>query len=152
MTLDASLLAALTPFSVGTTASEKVMLAADFTYYSALAKKRLDRDKPSSVDTTTYDMLHAYLVAHIFVSKDPNNTGEFQSESIGGYSYSKKGDIKAGSTYWEQRYLNELLTWGKRSPSAAQTRIDSVLPQEFALDDCINVDTDDGVAAFDGDY
>lgn len=140
MTLDSTILARYTPFSVGATASATVMLAADLTAYAASAKERLDLEKPAGLSSTsaTYDKLHAYLVAHEFITKDPANTGEFQSESIAGYSYSRKGDIKAGSTVWEQRYLNELASWGRKSPSAYEgddvERADATLPVQFALD------------------
>jgi len=161
MTLDATKLARYTPFSVGTTATDTVMLADDFTDYCSLAVARLTRELPSTISSgsATYDLLEAYLVAHLFVSKDPSQAGEFQSESISGYSYSKKGDIKAGSTYWEARYNVELAQWGKRSAgstSAQMERTDSVLPKEFQLDenfaddDNFDGDTNDGVRNFDG--
>jgi len=142
----------ISPYSVNTTRSELVMLTADFTYYYNLAVLRVAREVPSSMDAKTKDLAVGYLICHLKWQASSAGAGDYQSESIGGYSYSRKSDVPAGSSSWEQKYLALIKSWGARQPQRTNdVTTDSVLRAEFALDDNELRDTDDGVVFFDGE-
>lgn len=148
MTLTKEMVESISPYSVGDARTETVMTGGDFAWYKALAEKRVARDVTAAIDATTRDLLSAYIVCHFKSLSVTGSDGDMQSESIGGYSYSRKSDIAAGSSNYESLYLNELKMMGKKEPSQSVTRTDSVLPAAFMLDD--RFDTDDGITRFDG--
>lgn len=152
MTFAEANLPAISPYSIGTTRSELVMTSADFTYYYNAAYSRMVRECPSSMDAYTKDFAVGYLICHMKWQASSAGAGDYQSESIGGYSYSRKSDVPAGSSSWEQKYLALIKAWGLRQPrQTTEVTTDSVLRGEFALDDNEMRDTDDGVVFFDGD-
>jgi hypothetical protein len=152
MTFATTDLPVISPYTVNTTRSELVMTSADFNYYLNLATLRATREVPSSMDTATKDLAIGYLVCHMKWQASSAGAGDYQSESIGGYSYSRKSDVPAGSSSWEQKYLALIKSWGARQPQRTNdVTTDSVLRAEFALDDNELRDTDDGVVFFDGD-
>lgn len=91
MTVSKAMIGYVSPYTVTEGDTTGDISDEAYTYYSAVAKRKLDNDNPG-LTTTEYDHCHALLIVHLYVAKGGNL--DLTSESLGGVrSISKREGI-----------------------------------------------------------
>ena len=125
MTVDAALIARISPFTV---AADGDFTEDDLTAYVAIATAQFNREDPG-LDSILADYAKGLLVCHIFESS--KNKRSMKSEKIGDYSYTKE---EATATSFLLDYEQLLASYGGEAASEGIERTDKDLPSQFDLD------------------
>jgi hypothetical protein len=121
MVVTTALIPLVSPFAVGPT-GDFTQLA--FDQYKIWAEAELKRLDPG-VDGETFDYCHALLICHIFDISPQSKKGEFKSEKIGDYSYTKADLNESGSSTYYKRVQQLIKQWATEQATAGVEREDA---------------------------
>lgn len=133
MVVTTAMIPLVSPFTVGPTGDFSQTAFDQYKVWAELELKQLD----PGLDGDTFDYCHALLICHIYDISPQSKKGDFKSEKIGDYSYTKADLNDSGSSTYYKRLQQVIKQWATEQASGGVERedADKTFPKKmFKLD------------------